>query len=147
MFSLLQVSFLAELFASDWGLLGGFELKDPGAMFGLVAGVERFVVGRTGLPHLPEDFEPMLPEAAQGAGVALAFGTMGAVVGLSPRASLAAASVLLSYVPDSIFFCPQMAQISTDFRARPPLVCWQLDCALETLDCLDQSNWPAWCDA
>ena len=59
-------------------------------MFGLVAGVERFVVGLAGLPHLPEDFEPTLAQAAQRAGVTLAFGAMGLVVGLRPGAGFAA---------------------------------------------------------
>ena len=90
MFSLLQMAFSAELFAWGCSSLGGFELKDPGAVFGLVAGVERFVVGRAGLPHFPEDFEPALAEATQGAGMALAFGAMSAVVGLRPRAGFAA---------------------------------------------------------
>lgn len=90
MFSLLQMAFSAELFAWGCSSLGGFELKDPGAVFGLVGGVERFVVGRAGLPHFPEDFEPALAEATQGAGMALAFGAMSAVVGLRPRAGFAA---------------------------------------------------------
>ena len=59
-------------------------------MFGLVPSEEGFVVGGTGLPHFPEDFEPALAEATQGAGMALAFGTMGAIVGLRPRTGLAA---------------------------------------------------------
>jgi hypothetical protein len=59
-------------------------------VFGLVAGMERFVVRGAGLPHFPEDFEPALAEAAQGAGVALAFGAMSTVVGLCPRAGLTA---------------------------------------------------------
>ena len=58
-------------------------------MFGLVASVERFVAGGASLPHLPEDFQPALAEAAQGASVALAFGAMGAVVGLCPGTGLA----------------------------------------------------------
>lgn len=59
-------------------------------MFGLVAGVKRFVIAGARLPHFPEDFEPALAETAQRAGVALAFGAMGLVVGLCPRAGLAA---------------------------------------------------------
>ena len=58
-------------------------------MFGLVASMERFVVRGAVLPHLPEDFEPTLAQAAQGAGMALAFGAMGLVVGLRPGAGFA----------------------------------------------------------
>ena len=50
-------------------------------MSALVVKVQGFVVGGGGLPHFPEDFEPALAEAAQGAGVALAAGAK-----VNPRA-------------------------------------------------------------
>ena len=59
-------------------------------MAGLVASVEGLIVAGAGLPHLPEDFQPALPETAQGAGVGLALGAMGLVVGFGPRAAFAA---------------------------------------------------------
>ena len=41
-------------------------------MLDLVTGVEIGDIGLMGLPHFPEDFEPALAEATQGAGVAFA---------------------------------------------------------------------------
>ncbi len=57
-------------------------------MLGLIASVERLVVRRAVLPHLPKDFEPALAQAAQGAGVALTFGAVSLVIGLRPGAGL-----------------------------------------------------------
>ena len=90
MFSLLQIVFWTELLTLKSDLLGRFELKNPGAVFGLVAGVESFVVGLAGLPHLPEDFEPALAHAAERAGVTLAFGAMGLGIRLSTGAAFGA---------------------------------------------------------
>ena len=59
-------------------------------MLGLIAGMEGFIIGGAGLPHFPEDFEPALAEAAEGAGMTLALVAIGSVVGLRPGAALAA---------------------------------------------------------
>lgn len=45
-------------------------LGTPGAVLELVAGVEFSIVGGSGLPHLPEDFQSALTQAAQGTGMA-----------------------------------------------------------------------------
>ena len=42
-------------------------------MGGLVFEVEFSIVGRVGLPHFPDDFQPSLAEATQGLGMALTF--------------------------------------------------------------------------
>lgn len=55
-------------------------------MLALVFQVAGFVVGGVGLPHFPEDFNPALAEATQGAGVALAACAVGLVIRLGPRA-------------------------------------------------------------
>ncbi len=55
-------------------------------MFALVFKVPGFVVGGVGLPHFPEDFHPALAQAAKRAGVALAAGAVGSVIGLRPSA-------------------------------------------------------------
>ena len=68
----------------------GQEGDDPTAVSDLIALVEFGIVGRMGLPHLPEDLEPALPEAAQGAGMALAGGSFAFVVGVGPGADGAA---------------------------------------------------------
>lgn len=60
--SVLQMTFLVKMSASEEGLLGGFGCGCGGLRY-----------GGAGLPHFPEDFEPALAEAAQGAGVTLAF--------------------------------------------------------------------------
>ena len=51
---------------------------------------ESSIVGLPGLPHLPEDFEPALTQAAERAGVALPFGAVRLVMGLRPGAGFAA---------------------------------------------------------
>ena len=56
----------------------------------MIAGMEDFIIGGAGLPHFPEDFEPALAEAAEGAGMTLALVAIGSVVGLRPGAALAA---------------------------------------------------------
>lgn len=71
MFSRFQVTFLFELLTWKQAGLGGLEFENPGAVFELIARVEVGVIGSAGLPHFPEDFEPALAEAAQGAGVTL----------------------------------------------------------------------------
>ena len=50
----------------------------------LVAGVEGFVIGFAGLPHVPQDFEPAIGQAAQGGGVGLALLFFLLVIGLGP---------------------------------------------------------------
>src|SRR6266436_1805090 len=47
---------------------GGLDFEHPGTMFELIASVHLGVVGRAGLPHLPEDFQPALAQATQRAG-------------------------------------------------------------------------------
>ena len=59
-------------------------------MFELVFGMELGLVNRVGLPHFPEDFEPSLAEASEGAGMTFALAFECRVVGLSPRAVMAA---------------------------------------------------------
>ena len=59
-------------------------------MFDLVSGMEIGVVTGVCLPHFPEDFEPSLPQAAQGACVAFASLFKGLVVGFGPRAMASA---------------------------------------------------------
>lgn len=56
-------------------------------MSGLVLEMQRFVVGRPGLPHFPQDLEPALPQAAECAGMAFAERLMVLVIGLRPWAS------------------------------------------------------------
>lgn len=80
MFSLLQMSFCVGLFA--W--LGRFELEHPGAVRGLVFGVQGLIVGGARLPHFPKDFQPALTQAAQSAGVRLSLFAVSDVIGLSP---------------------------------------------------------------
>ena len=63
----------------------------PGAVFDLVPSMKGLIVGRSGLPHLPENFQPALAQAAQGAGVALALGAFALVVDFGPGALAAAA--------------------------------------------------------
>ena len=57
----------------------------------LVEAMDSLVVEGSTLPHLPKDFKPPLPQAAQGAGVAFAFFPLGLIVGLSPGAKSPAA--------------------------------------------------------
>ena len=59
-------------------------------MFELIAGMEVGVVAVAGLPHFPEDLEPALAEAAQGAGMGFAAGAKSLVVDLRPRRALPA---------------------------------------------------------
>ena len=61
------------------------EGDDPGAVGDLVAGMEGFIVGLAGLPHFPEDLEPSLSQATQGARMALPFVSMSLVILLRPR--------------------------------------------------------------
>ncbi len=49
---------------------GGRQSDDPTPVFDLVALVKLGVVRATGLPHLPEDLEPSLAQAAERTGVA-----------------------------------------------------------------------------
>ena len=55
-------------------------------MLFLIPGVQVGIIGFAGLKHLPDDFEEPLAQAAQCAGVALAFGSFLPVVNFSPRA-------------------------------------------------------------
>ena len=52
----------------------------------LVAKMVFSIVGRTGLPHLPNDLQPALSEAAQGIRMALAALTVSIVVDTGPWA-------------------------------------------------------------
>jgi len=52
MFSVLQLGFSSKLF-TRLGWAGGEDLKDPGAVFLLIATVQVAVVAGAGLPHLP----------------------------------------------------------------------------------------------
>jgi hypothetical protein len=56
----------------------------------LIESVQGFVVRRAGLPHLPEDFQPALPQAAQGGRVGHFVGAFLLVVGLGLGAAGAA---------------------------------------------------------
>ena len=58
-------------------------------MLGLVAGVPRLVVGRVGLPHLPENLQPALAQATQGTSVRLPLVAVRLIVGLRPGAFVA----------------------------------------------------------
>jgi NADH:ubiquinone oxidoreductase subunit 5 (subunit L)/multisubunit Na+/H+ antiporter MnhA subunit len=88
-FSQLGRTILNELWKSRsaWG--SGFLWSERGgegrAVPALVFQMPGLVVGRGGLPHSPEDFEPALTEAAQGTGVALTFGPVRPIVILGPR--------------------------------------------------------------
>ena len=55
-------------------------------MLELVAGVQFAVVGSARLPHLPDDFQPALAQAAQRLGVAFAAFAQGVVIGRRPGA-------------------------------------------------------------
>ena len=59
-------------------------------MFELIAGMEFGVVAVVGLPHFPEDLEPALAEAAQGASMGFATGAKGLVIDGRPRRGLPA---------------------------------------------------------
>ena len=59
-------------------------------MFELIAGMEIGVVALAGLPHFPEDLEPALAEAAQGASMGFAAGPKGLVIDGGPRRALPA---------------------------------------------------------
>lgn len=59
-------------------------------MSDLVLHVQVCVVAGVCLPHLPDDLDPPLAQAAQGLGVAFAFLSQGVVVGLGPYAVLGA---------------------------------------------------------
>ena len=52
--------------------LGRLDFEDPRTVFELIASVQFRVVGSAGLPHFPEDFQPALTQAAQGASMAFA---------------------------------------------------------------------------
>src|SRR5262245_14580022 len=53
--------------------------------------MNRFVVGLSALPHLPQDLQPALAQTAQRTGVAFAFGSLGLVIRLGPGAELSTA--------------------------------------------------------
>ena len=57
----------------------------------MVATVQLAVVAGAGLPHLPEDFQPAVCQAAQRAGVALSALAVILIVGLGPGALVTAA--------------------------------------------------------
>jgi hypothetical protein len=59
-------------------------------MFDLVLLMQVGIIRLFCLPHLPEDFEPALAQAAQSTGVTLASLAMSAVISLRPQAILAA---------------------------------------------------------
>jgi hypothetical protein len=54
-------------------------------VFELVAGMEFGVVALAGLPHFPEDLQPALAQASQGAGMGFAACTQRFVIELCPR--------------------------------------------------------------
>src|SRR6202049_4789485 len=58
-------------------------------MFDLVLLMQCCVIRLSGLPHLPQDFQPALAKTPQSTGVALAFVAVGAVINLRPHAILA----------------------------------------------------------
>ena len=86
MFSLVARVFLMEL--STGVSLG--KAHYPRAVLDLVLGVKSFVVGGSGLPHLPEDFEPALGQASQGTGMAHAALAFVLIIRLSPGTFFAA---------------------------------------------------------
>ena len=49
-------------------------------MFELIAGMEVRVVALAGVPHFPEDLEPALAQAAQGASMGFAAGAQGLII-------------------------------------------------------------------
>src|ERR1044071_7151021 len=59
-------------------------------MLHLVTRAHRLVVRAARLSHFPEDFQPALTQAAQRAGMRLAFFAMGFVIGVRPRAAMPA---------------------------------------------------------
>jgi hypothetical protein len=106
-FSGLQFSFGAGLFSGELRRLG-LELQHPRAVALLVQGMAGFVVAGAALPHLPQDLQPPLAQAAQRAGVALALFPLRQVIRLRPRAHLAAA------------IAPQMHRVAQVPVAVPP---------------------------
>jgi integrase len=63
MFSGLQLEFWAKLLTWE-GKLSGLEFEHPGAVFKLVFLMQLRVVTGARLPHLPQDFQPALAQAA-----------------------------------------------------------------------------------
>src|SRR5215204_1006255 len=59
-------------------------------MLELMAEVELAIVWRLGLPHFPNDLQPALGQATEGAGMTFAAGTVLGVVGLRPGSVQAA---------------------------------------------------------
>jgi hypothetical protein len=84
------MAFFREVVRINSGGLLRLELEHPGAVGDLVFEVELAVVGGVGLPHLPDDFQPALAEAAQRLGVGLATLAQGIVISVGPRALRAA---------------------------------------------------------
>ena len=66
-------------------------MKDPGAVFLLIAIVQFAIVASAGLPHLPDYFQPAVGQTAQRAGVALPPPAVILVISLCPSALRAAA--------------------------------------------------------
>ena len=62
------------------------KFENPGAVSDLVFHVELGVVRGARLPHLPDDFQPALTEAAEGLGMGFAAFAQGVIVGCGPRA-------------------------------------------------------------
>ena len=63
------------------------ELKDPGAVFELIAVMELGIVRGSIDPHFVDNFQPAVSEPAQGIGVALVFLAMMLIVNLGPDAA------------------------------------------------------------
>ena len=73
----------------------------------LVSCVQSFIVGRFGLPHSPDDFEPSMAEAPDCLSVALPSFTELLVINLGPLA------------PPPAQICPQMDSASKGLIALP----------------------------
>ena len=59
-------------------------------MFELIAGMEVRVIALAGEPHFPEDLEPALAQASQGAGMGFAAGPQGLIIDCRPGRGLPA---------------------------------------------------------
>ena len=85
-----KLSFLSRCRGGLRGRCGGHHGQHPGAMFDHALHMPGLVVGRVGLNHPPDDFQPTLAQAAQRLGVALSLDSFLGVIGLSPGALLTA---------------------------------------------------------
>jgi len=68
-------------------MLGWTELEDPGAVLELVSVVEFGVIGGSVDPHFVDDFEPAMPESANGVSVTAILLAVMLVIALGPDTS------------------------------------------------------------